>query len=199
MSALRLITRFVGIVWALVLAALALGIALYCLDGLISLGKGRPDRLLHLVSARKETGHFLAQLQAPGHVAILSLLCGVGAVIVGLLLVKGVLTRPRERLALLERDPAGDLSARRRPLTQMLRSLGGNPRDVREVSRAKLSLARTGRRGRIALAAVRERGSEQASTERSLEQALDPIAKPFTLKTRIRTRLPGTARGEVSS
>lgn len=198
MSALRLIARFVGIVWAIALAALALGIALYCLDGLISLGDGRPDRLLDLVTARKETGRFLAQLQAPGPVAILSLLCGVGAVLLGLLLLRGILTRPRERLALLESASSGNLTARRRPLAQMLRSLAGDPPQIREVGRTKLSIKRRGAGGRVALEAVRERDSEQASVKSALEQALDPIAQPFSLRTRIRTRLPRTARGDSS-
>ena len=198
MSTLRVLARFIGLVWALLLGALALGIALYCLDGLISLGSARPDRLLNLPTAREEVGHFLDQLQTPGHVAILSLSCGAGAVIVGLLLLKGVLTRPRERLAVLENDSSGNLSSRRRALGQILRALAGYPADVREVDRMKLRVKRRGNGGRITLRMIRERGSEQASTKQSIEHSLDPVAQPFGLKTRILTRLPGEARGDGS-
>ena len=198
MSTLRVLARFVGLVWALLLAALALGIALYCLDGLISLGSARPDRLLHLTTARKEIGRFLDQLQTPGHVAILSLLCGAGAVLVGLLLLKGVLTRPRERLAVLEDDSSGNLSSRRRALGQILRTLAGYPAEIREVDRVKLRIKRRGSGGRVTLHTIRERDSGQAASKQSVEQSVGPVAQPFRLKTRVLTRLPGEARGDAS-
>jgi hypothetical protein len=77
MSVLRVTSCFAGVVWALLLAVLALGVSLY---SLIGLGHARPDRLVHLGTVRRETGRFLAQLQAPGPIAAISLLCGLAAV-----------------------------------------------------------------------------------------------------------------------
>jgi hypothetical protein len=53
---------------------------LYCVDGLISLGSIRPDRLLHLRSVRHHVGRFLTQITAPGSTAGLALAAGVVAV-----------------------------------------------------------------------------------------------------------------------
>lgn len=195
---MRVLSRFVGLVWALLLAAFALGIALYCLDGAVSLGAARPDRLLHLTTARTETGRFLDQLQAPGHVAILSLLCGVAAVIAGLALLRGLLAPPRERIAVLEHDPSGNLGARRRALAQMLGAIAGYPAEIREVDRVKVRLKRRGSGGRVTLDAIRELDSDESSAKRSLGQALDPVAEPFGLRARVRTRLPGAGHGDTS-
>lgn len=188
MSVLRLSARLVGFLWMLVLAALGLGIALYCLDALISLGQARPDRLLHLVTARREVGRFLDLLQAPGKVAVLSLLCGVASVMVGLLLLQGLATKPREHLAWLEQDTSGDLAARRRALVQMLGSLAAEAGTLREVRKVKLSLRRRKAGGRVKIDATRWEASEEAGAKRSVEQALDPLAKPFKLDQRISTR-----------
>lgn len=104
MIVLRPLVRLIGLLWLLALALVGLRVALYCLDGLVGLGSARPDRLAGLGSVRRSVGRLLDQLAAPGSLAWLSLLCGIAAVLVGLLLLVGLLRRARERLVLLELD-----------------------------------------------------------------------------------------------
>ena len=74
MAVLRTLARLIGFLWMLLLALFGLGVALYCFDGLVSLGSARPDRLLHLPSVRRHVGRFLNQVAAPGSTAGLALL-----------------------------------------------------------------------------------------------------------------------------
>lgn len=200
MSVLRVTSRFAGVMWALLLAALALGVSLYCLNGLIGLGLGhaRPDRLAHLSTARRETGRFLAQLQAPGPIAALSLLCGLAVVAAGLPLLKGIFTRSRERRVVLDDDASGSLTVQRRAMVQMLRALAGAPPEVCEVKRVKLSLKRRGDGGRIDLQTTSESDENPDEARSSIERAVSPLAEPFRLNSRIRTRLPSTVSERTS-
>ncbi|MFZ0385954.1 MAG: hypothetical protein WAL22_09840, partial [Solirubrobacteraceae bacterium] len=81
-----------------------MAVALYCVDALVSLGSIRPDRLLHLPTVRRHVGRFLDQLAAPGSTAGLVLLCGLGAMLIGVLLLIGVIGRRKQRLVILEQD-----------------------------------------------------------------------------------------------
>jgi hypothetical protein len=124
----KALVRLVGIVLMLALALLALGIALYCLDGVITLGSARPDRLLHLPSVRRHVGHLLDQIAASGSTAGLALACGAGAMVLGGLLIAGLLRSPKQRLAVLWTDAAngaanGTLAAKPRALRDMSRAL----------------------------------------------------------------------------
>src|ERR1700727_3903961 len=101
MSVLRPLVRLIGVLWMFGLALLGLAIALYCVDALVGLGSIRPDRLLHLPAVRRHVGRFLNQLAAPGGTAGLALLCGLGAMLIGILLLLGVLGRRKQRLAIL--------------------------------------------------------------------------------------------------
>ncbi|MGZ6669485.1 MAG: hypothetical protein ACXVH3_32910, partial [Solirubrobacteraceae bacterium] len=98
MVLLRALARLIGAVWMLVLALLGLGIALYCFDALISLGSARPDRLLNLARVRRHLGRFLDQIAAPGPTAGVALLCGLGAMLLGVLLLLGTLRSRKQRL-----------------------------------------------------------------------------------------------------
>ncbi len=185
----RLIVRLIGVVFVSVLALAGLAIAAYCLDGAIKLGSLRPDRLLSLPTVRHRVGDFLTQMASPGPVAALSLLCGVGAVLLGLWLLVGVLRRPKERLALLESDgSAGDLDARPGVLREMLRALAEAPRQASAVARPKLSLARRGTGGRVTVVAKRSSTSEPEQVKQALEKAIAPLTEPFSLKQRIHVR-----------
>jgi len=55
MIVLRPLVRLVGVLWLLALALVGLGVALYCFDGLVSLGSARPDRLVDLMSVRRSS------------------------------------------------------------------------------------------------------------------------------------------------
>lgn len=185
----RLIVRVIGVLFVLVLALAGLALAVYCVDGSIKLGSLRPDRLLGLPTVRHRVGDFLSQMASPGPVAILSLLCGAGGVLLGLFLLVGLLRRPKERLALLESDgSAGTLDARPRVLREAIRALVEQPRRASIVERPKLSLARRGTGGRVAVVAKPSSATDSDRLKQALEDALKPLTEPFALKPRIKVR-----------
>ncbi len=190
MLLLRLIARIAGMVWMLALALLGLGVAMYCFDGFISLGAARPDRLLGLPSVRRHVGHFLTQLAAPGPTAGLALLCGLGAILLGLLLLLGTLRSRRQRLVVLDRGARdGTLAAKPRTLGEMSRALAEQAPGATGVKRPKLSLSRRGTRGTLQVTASRARTSGRQEVQRAVKDQLEPITSPFGLKARVRVRL----------
>jgi hypothetical protein len=187
---LRALSRSAGILLMVVLALLGLGLALYCFDGLVSLGAGRPDRLLDLPSVRTHVGRFLNQVEAPGVTAGLALLCGLGAMLLGTLLLIGLLRSRRRRLAVLDgngRD--GRLAAKPGPLRDMARALAEQA-PATAVKRPKIALSRRGHRGRMKVRATSARTSKPRDVEQALAESLHPISEPFRLTPRIRVR-PG--------
>jgi hypothetical protein len=190
----KALVRLVGTVLMLALALLALGIALYCLDGLITLGSARPDRLLHLSSARRHVGHFLDQIAAGGSAARWALAGGVGAIALGGLLIAGLLRSPKQRLAVLSADDADDtangtLAARPRALRDMSRALAEQAPAATSIERPKLRLARRANRGRLTMTVSRTRTSDPDDVERNVTEHLKPISGPFRLTPRVRVRL----------
>lgn len=184
----RAFSRTIGILLMVALALLGLGVALYCLDALVGLGAARPDRVLDLPSVRSGTGRFLAQVAAPGVTAGLALLCGLGAVTLGMLLLVGLLRSRRRRVAVMERPgDGGRLAAKPGPLRDMARALAQQT-PATAVQRPRLALSRNGDRGRMTLCATRPRTTEAATLRRALEESLRPISEPFGLKPRIRVR-----------
>ena len=190
MLLLKALARVVEIVLMAVIALFGIGVGLYCLDGLISLGSGRPDRLLHLPSVRDHIGHFLHRLTFPGSVAVLTLVCGVVAVIIGLLLLIGLLGSRRERLLVVEHDGEhGDLSARRRTVSQMIRAETLETPGVTGAKRPKVRVSRNGEGARLKVLAARGPDPDAATVDQSVHERLDPISERFHLKSNIRVRL----------
>jgi hypothetical protein len=190
MALLRTLVRLIGVLWMLVLALLGLGVALYCFDALVGLGSIRPDRLLHLPDVRRHVGRFLDQLAAPGGTAGLALLCGLGAMAIGILLLVGVLGRRKQRLAILESDAqTGTLAARSRPLKDMTRALAEPARGATSIKRPKLSVSRHGTGGKLKLDATRTRTTDPRELQAAIEKSVEPITQPFHLNSRVRVRL----------
>jgi hypothetical protein len=189
-SLLRVLSRVVGAVLMIALALLGLGVALYCFDGLVSLGSIRPDRLLHLPSVRRHVGHVLLDLRLPGTTAGLALLCGLGAIAIGVLLLIGLLAPRRRHIAVLEDDDAGVLGARPAVLRTMAQALAQQSGAATEVRRPALRLRRRGTGGRLTVRASRSSTSEQAEVVDALRQRLAPLTDPFSLRPRIRV-VPG--------
>ena len=128
MALLRPLARVIGVLWMLVLALFGLAVAMYCVDALVGLGSVRPDRLLHLPSVRDHVGHFLDQLAAPGSTAGLALLCGLGAMLLGILLLIGVIGRRKQRLVILEQDgQTGTIAARAQTAAETWRERWPSP------------------------------------------------------------------------
>ncbi len=189
MLLLRVLTRLVGMLWMLALALFGLGIALYCLDGFISLGSARPDRLIGLPGIRRHVGHFLDQVAAPGPTAGLALLCGLGAILLGILLVLGVLRSRRQRLVVLEHDrDTGTLAARPGTVRDMVRALAEQTPGATSVKRPGLALSRRGNRGRLRVTAARARTSDAREVEQALKERVAPVSEPFNLTPRVRVR-----------
>jgi hypothetical protein len=184
---LRAMARLVGSLLMVVLALLGLGVAAYCVDGFIGLGSARPDRLLGLPAARRDVGHFLAQLATPGNTAGLALICGIGAILLGLLLLRGLLGSSKERLVVLDTDADGaTLAARPRALQAMARVLAEQAPGITNVKRPKLTLSRRGTRGRLKVTASRNRTSEHDEVQRAVRSELEPITAPFNITPRVR-------------
>jgi hypothetical protein len=190
MSVLGPLVRLVGFLWMLVLALLGLAVALYCVDALVGLGSVRPDRLLHLPSVRDHVGEFLGQLAAPGSTAGLALLCGLGAMVLGVLVLIGVVGRRRQHLVILEQDgQTGTIAARRRPLKDMARALAEPVHGVTSVKRPRLALSRRGQRGTLKVNATRTRIADPRELQGAVETAVKPITEPFGLTPQVRVRL----------
>lgn len=191
---IRLLSRLIGMIWTLLLALLGLGVALYCLDGAIRLGSGRPDRLLGLEGVRRHVGRFLDQVAAPGSAAGLALLCGLGAMAIGVLLMIGLLRSPRERQAILQDDDEGRIAARPRTLRELAGTLAREAPEPVAVARPKLRLARHGTRGRLRVSATSGNLSDPDSVRAALNERLAPLTEPFHLRTKVSVE-PGE-RGE---
>lgn len=187
---LRAMARLVGSLLMVVLALLGLGVAAYCFDGFIGLGSARPDRLLDLPAARRHVGHFLAQLAAPGDTAGLALVCGIGAILLGLLLLRALLRSSKERLVVLDTDADGaTLAARPRTLQAMARVLAEQVPGITKVKRPKLTVSRRGTRGRLKVTASHHRTSERDEVQRAVTSQLEPISGPFNLTPRVRVHV----------
>jgi hypothetical protein len=189
MLVIRTVVRLAGMLLMLALALLGLGIAVYCLDGFISLGSARPDRLLGLTGVRRHVGRFLHQVALPGPTAALGLLCGVAAVLIGLALLLGTLRSRKARLVVLERDASGTLAAKPRTLGAMARALAEQAPGATGISRPRLRLSRRGNRGRLTITASRARTSDPREVQGAITTRLEPISEPFALKPRVRVRL----------
>jgi hypothetical protein len=190
MALLRVLGRMVGVAWMLVLALVGLAVAMYCVDALVGLGSVRPDRLLGLPGVRRHVGRFLDQVAAPGSTAGLALLCGLGAMLLGIVLLIGVLGRRKQRLVILEQhDQTGAIAARRRPLCEMARALAEPADGATSVKRPTLALSRRGTGGTLRVNATRTRGTDPRELSSGIEHAVKPITEPFGLKPRVRVRL----------
>jgi hypothetical protein len=186
---LRGLARLIGMLLMFALALVCLGIAMYCLNGLISLGSIRPDRLLHLPTVRRHVGHFLAQIAAPGPTADLALAGGVVSVCLGLLVVGGTLRSTRQRLILLRSDRRqGTLAARPRTLRAMAQALAEQAAGVTAIKRPTLTSSRRGTRGRLSISVSRSRGSDPREVQAAVATQLELITGPFGLRPRVKVR-----------
>ena len=190
MLLLRVLSRLVGITLMIALALVGLGVAMYCLDGFISLGSARPDRLLHLPSFRQHVGRFLHQIALAGPTAALALVAGLVAIAIGLLLLAGVLRSRRERLVILDRNStSGTVSARPRTVGALSQALAEQAPGVTAIARPRVKLSRRGTGGRLKITASRARTSDGSAVEQAVKARLEPISDGFGLRPRVRVRV----------
>ena len=189
MVLMRALARVTGMLLMIALALVCLGVALYCLDGLISLGSIRPDRLLHLTSFRHHVGHFLAQIAAPGSTAGLALAGGVVAVLLGLMVLIGTLRSSKERLVILPGSGGdGTLAARPRTVRVMAQALAEQAVGATAITRPTLRSSRRGTRGQLIVTASQSGTSDAKEVEAAVISELEPITGPFGLRPRVQVR-----------
>ena len=118
----RALVRVVSFLLLAILAVAGIVLAVFCIGtGTSGPSLGGLARLLDLSSLRDTVGSWLGQLQASGAVAGIAAVCGLAAMLLGLLLVVGILVPRRERLVTLasgeqgRSPPGGGRWRKRRP------------------------------------------------------------------------------------
>jgi len=180
----RALVRLVSFVLLVILAVAGLVLAVFC----ISTGTSGPSlgglaSLLDLSALRDSVGSWLHQLEAQGSVAAIAAVCGLGAILLGLLLLIGILVPRRERLVALADGERGTLAARRRPLAQ---AAGALVEQVRGVTAARVRV-RPRRRvgGRLKVRASRARPTDPRQLQSAVREQLSGLTEPFKLKARV--------------
>ena len=180
----RTVARLVGFLMCVVLALGGLLLAVFSIGtGTHGPSLGGLASLLSLHSVRGTVGDWLARVEAPGSVAVIAGVCGLGAIALGLLLIAGVLVPRRERLVQLAEDERGKLAARRRPLAQLATALVEPVRGVTDARVKVRPSRRTG--GRVSVRASRTANTDADEVRRAVAEQLDPLTAPFKLKARI--------------
>lgn len=178
------LARLVGFLLLLALAVTGLALAVFCIGtGTSGPSLGGLASLLGLDALRDSIGGWLAQLEAPGSVAMVAALSGLGTMVLGLVLVAGILVPRRERLVMLAEGEQGTLAARRRALSQVAGSL---VEQVRGVTDARIRV-RPGRRsgGRLSVRASRTRKVEAETIEGAVQEQLGALTGAFALTPKI--------------
>jgi|tagenome__1003787_1003787.scaffolds.fasta_scaffold19688207_1 hypothetical protein len=178
------LVRLVSFVLLVVLALAGLTLAVFS----ISTGTSGPSLggladVLSLASLRDTVGSWLAQLEASGSTAAIAAVCGLGAMLLGFVLLLGVLVPRRERLVTLDSGDQGVLAARRRPLARAATAL---VEQVRGVSEARVRV-RPRRRagGRLVVRTSRARSADPDQVKAAVSEQLRGLTDPFKLKSRI--------------
>jgi hypothetical protein len=187
---LRLLVRVLAFLLLLALALAGLAAAIFAIQGgEETLSYHNLASLAALPEARDAISGWFGQIGADGPVAVIALLCGLGAIVVGLLLIAGVLIPRRERLLALERTDAGVLDARRRPLAGAARTLAEQARGITEAKARARAHRRRG--GTLRVRAARTRQTEAGQARQAVEDQLKPLSEPFALRVKVASRLGG--------
>jgi hypothetical protein len=186
----RALVRLVSFLLLVSLAVAGIVVAVFC----IGTGTSGPSlvklaSILHLASVRDTIGHWLGQLEASGSVAVLAGLCGLGAILFGLLLLTGLLVPRRERLVTLASDGEGTLAARRRPLGQAAETLVEQVRGITQARARVRPRRRAG--GRLRVRATRTRTADPTQVRAAVNEQLRELTDPFTLTARVEVAREG--------
>jgi hypothetical protein len=180
----RALVRLVSFLLLTILAVAGIVLAVFCIGtGTSGPSLGHLASILHLTTVRDTVGHWLGQLQSSGSVAVLAGLCGLGAILLGLLLFAGLLVPRRERLVTLVSDGEGALAARRRPLAQAAQTLVEQVRGVTEARARVHPRRRTG--GRLRVRASRTRTTDAGQVRGAVTEQLSELTDPFALTARV--------------
>lgn len=181
----RLLARLVAFVLLVILAVAGIALAVFCIStGKTGVSLGGLASLLHLGSLRSTVGSWLGQLQGSGPIAGVAALAGLGAILLGALLLAGGLVPRRERLVTLASDGQGTLAARRRPLAQVAQALTEQVRGVSE-ARTRVRPRRWRPGGRLRVRASRPRPADPVQVRGAISEQLQELTEPFALKARV--------------
>jgi len=180
----RALVRLVSFLLLVILAVAGIVLAVFCIGtGTSGPSLGGLAGLLDLSALRDGVGGWLDQLEPPGSVAVVAALCGLGASLLGLLLLAGMFVPRRERLVSLTRGEYGTLAARRRPLAQAATAL---VEQVRGVTEARVRVRpRRQAGGRLAIRASRARPTDPRQVQSAVREQLRGLTDPFKLKARV--------------
>ena len=181
----RALVRLVSFVLLVVLALAGLVLAVFCIaTGTSGPSLGGLASLLDL-SALRDTRRQLgwSSFEAPGPAAVIAAVGGLGAILLGLVLLAGILVPRRERLVTLSSDERGTLAARRRPLAQAATALVEQVRGV-TAARVRVRPRRRGG-GRLAVRASRTRRADAEQVKAAVGEQLSGLTDPFKLKARV--------------
>jgi hypothetical protein len=180
----RALVRVVSFLLLAILAVAGIVLAVFCIGtGTSGPSLGGLARLLDLSSLRDTVGSWLGQLEASGAVAGIAAVCGLAAMLLGLLLLAGILVPRRERLVTLASGEHGTIAARRRPLAQAATALVEQVRGVTEARVRVRSRRRSG--GRLAVRASRIRRVDPGEVQGAVREQLRGLTDPFKLKARV--------------
>ena len=180
----RALVRVVTVLLLVLLAFAGLALAIFCIGtGTSGPSLGGLAGMLNLDEVRDDVGGWLARLEAPGSVAVIALLCGLGAMLLGLFLLAGLLVPRRERLVTLTSDARGTLAARRRALGQAAAALVEQTRGVTSARVRVRPRRRTG--GRLTVRAERVRPADPRELQGQALEKLRGLTDPFKLKARV--------------
>ncbi|CAA9503798.1 MAG: hypothetical protein AVDCRST_MAG45-1471 [uncultured Solirubrobacterales bacterium] len=187
---LRGIARLVAFLLLVVLAVCALAVAVASIGGAGAGGFGLPGlaELVRLPQLADLVRGLFEQVEGSGGAQAVPALAGLGAVLVGILLLVGALWPRRERLVRLEDGDEGTLAARRRALGQVAAALAEQSRGV-TATKVRVRPRRGRRGGRLEVRAVHPRSSDAKEVERQATGLLEPLTDPFSLKAKVRPRL----------
>lgn len=180
----RALVRLVSFLLLVILAVAGIVLAVFCIGtGTSGPSLGGLAALIDLSTLRDTVGGWLEQLEASGPVAVVAALCGLGAILLGLLLLAGILVPRRERLVTLTSGENGTLAARRRPLAQAATALVEQVRGVTEARVRVRPRRRSG--GRLAVRASRGRPADPDEVRSAVREQLGGLTGPFELKARV--------------
>lgn len=190
---LRALVRLLSFVLLVALAAAGAAAAVFSIQGDgRTLGLKHLGQILHLPQARDWVAGLLRALEAPGPVAVLALVCGAGAILLGFALLAGLLGRARPRIIALETSGDGRIAARRRALAQAVSELADGAEGVTAV-KARVVPRRTRDGGRAKVRATRVPTMPAASVRSAVDAALRPLTEAWPVQPKVAAR---AGRGE---
>jgi hypothetical protein len=186
----RLLARLIGFALLVVIAAAGIVAAVFCIQsGHATLSLPALASDLQLPQLRDHVGDLLGSIEAGGPVAILAVLCGLGAVAIGLLLAAGAWLTPRPRRIVLERTEHGSLGSLHRPFAALAARSAEEPDEVAG-ARAR---ARAGRRrdgGRLRVMARTARHNDPRRAKGQAQASVAQLTDGLPVRVRVTARPP---------